>query len=275
MKPKSSDLSPRQPVEEIAPKVAAAQILKHEVREGMDALERSAGALLVSALSGGLDVGFSVFLMAVVFTLCRDHLPDPIVKILVANMYSVGFILVIVGRSELFTEQTALAVLPVLRGRASIRALARLWVLVYVANQVGAALFAIMVSYIGPAMRVIDPAAFGEFGHRLVDHPGGVIFLSAMLAGWLMGLASWMVAAARDTISQIVLIWMVTTAIGLGGLHHVVLGSVEVLAAVFSQQGVYASDFFRFLLWTTLGNAVGGSVFVALIKYGHSRPQNK
>jgi formate/nitrite transporter FocA (FNT family) len=268
----SSDLSSKKAAQEPTPKVAIAQILRNEVREGLDALERTAPALFVSALSGGLDVGFSVFLMAVIQTEAPGRLPAPIVSLLVANMYSVGFIFVILGRSELFTEQTSLAVLPVLRGRASIRALARLWAIVYIANLIGAAVFAGMVSYIGPAMHVIDRQAFGQIGHRLVDHGGSVIFLSAVLAGWLMGLLSWMVSAARDTISQIVIVWIVTTSIGLGGLHHVVLGTVEVLSAVFSSQGIGGLDFARFLLWTTLGNAIGGSVFVALIKYGHARP---
>lgn len=268
----SSDLAPKKAEQNPAPKVAAAQILKNEVREGLDALERPAPALFVSALSGGLDVGFSLFLMAVIQTDAGGKLPSPVVTLLIANMYSVGFIFVILGRSELFTEQTSLAFLPVLRGRASLRALARLWVIVYFANLIGAAIFAAMASYIGPAMHVIDPKALGMIGHRMVDHPSSAIFLSAVLAGWLMGLLSWMVAAGRDTISQIVIVWIVTFAIGLGGLHHVVLGSVEVLAGAFARQGIGVADFVHFLIWATLGNAVGGSVFVALIKYGHARP---
>ncbi len=268
----TSDLTPVETPAEATPKMAATEILKHEVREGLDALQRSSSSLFVSALSGGLDVGFSLFLMAVILTICRGKLPMPLVSILVANMYSVGFIFVILGRSELFTEQTSLAVLPVLRGKASVGALMRLWVIVYVANLIGATGFAGMVSYIGPALHVIDRSAFGEIGHRLVDHDGLTIFLSALLAGWLMGLLSWMVAAGRDTISQIITVWIVTTAIGLGGLHHVVLGTVEVLAAVFSGQNINTGDVFRFLTCATLGNVVGGSVFVALIKFGHARP---
>jgi len=188
----------------------------------------------------------------------------------VANIYAVGFIFVVLGRSELFTEQTSLAVLPVLRGRATLKALARLWAIVYAGNLLGAAIFAALVSYIGPSMHVIDPEALGRIGHHLVDHSSFVILLSAVLAGWLMGLVSWMVSASRDTIGQIVMVWMVTASIGLGGLHHSILGTVEVLAAVFAQQGVTVGDFGRFLLWATIGNAIGGSVFVALIKYGHA-----
>jgi len=107
------DSHPSEP-SEITPKKAARQILRQEIEEGLDALERPAAGLFASGLSAGLDVGFSLFLMAVMLTQADGILPKPIVAMLVANMYSVGFIFVVLGRSELFTEQTTLAVLPVL-----------------------------------------------------------------------------------------------------------------------------------------------------------------
>jgi formate/nitrite transporter FocA (FNT family) len=99
------------------------------------------------------------------------------------------------------------------------------------------------------------------------------MFLIAILAGRLVGLLSWLVAAGRDTISQVVLVWLVTTSIGFAGLRHVVLGSVEVFSGAFSGQGVGAWDIGRFLLWTTLGHTLGGEVFVANLKYGLTRPE--
>jgi formate-nitrite transporter family protein len=254
-----------------APKKAAAEILNQEIREGLDVMDRSTAQLFTSALSGGLDLGFSMFLMAAVMTIVDGKIPQPITRLLVANMYSIGFIFVILGRSELFTEQTSLAVLPVLRRKATLRSLFRSWAIVYVANLLGAAIFAAMLSYIGPALGVADRAAFSTIAHRVTDHPSTVIFCSAVLAGWLMGLCSWMVVAARDTISQMAVVWMVTTTIGIGNLHHVVVGTTEVLTAIFARDGISIADFLRFLLFTTLGNAVGGTVFVAIIKYGHTR----
>jgi formate/nitrite transporter FocA (FNT family) len=265
----SSDLQQGQPAEG-EPKKPSAQILRHEITEGKDALERPLGVLFVSGLSGGLDIGFSLFLMAVLRTLTADRLSEPIVQVLVANAYAVGFLFVVLGRSELFTEQTTLAVLPVLNRRASPAALARLWAVVYVANLLGAAAFAGLAVLIGPGLKVIEPKEFGEIAGKLIHHPGGIMFGSAVLAGWLMGLLSWLVAAARDTISQIVLVWIIATVIGLTGLPHVVVGSVEVLAGLYSRQGVEVGDYGRFLLWTTLGNALGGSFFVALIKYSYA-----
>ncbi len=270
--PAVSDLQPVD-VGELAPKKASREILRHEIAEGVDALERPLVGLCVSGLSAGLDVGFSLFLMAVMRTEMEGVLPEPVVSLFVANMYSVGFIFVILGRSELFTEQTTLAVLPTLSGRTSAVALLRLWGVVYVANLIGASAFAWLATQIGPALGVIEPRAFGTIAHRLTDHPARAMFLSAIFAGWLMGLLSWLVAAGRDTISQIVLVWLITTAIGLAKLHHVVVGTVEVLAGAFSGQGITAAAFGRFLLWTTLGNIVGGVVFVAFLKYGQARPE--
>jgi formate/nitrite transporter FocA (FNT family) len=253
------------------PKKAPQQIMRQEIAEGMHVFQRSGSGLFLSSLSAGLDIGFSLFLMAVTWTKLHGHLPNAVTEILMANAYTIGFIFVVVGRSELFTEQTTLAVLPVLDGKASLLSLGRLWGTVYVGNLIGAAAFAALAIWIGPTMGSIDVSAFGAIAHHLTDHPIHAIFLSAVLAGWLMGLLSWLVSAARDTISQVVIVWLVTLTIGLAGLHHVIAGTVEVLSGAFSGQGISGGDFGKFLLWATLGNIVGGVLFVALVKYGHAR----
>ncbi|MCB0082266.1 MAG: formate/nitrite transporter family protein [Caldilineaceae bacterium] len=251
------------------PRKPARRILEQEIAEGLGEMRRSDSGLFIAGLSAGLDVGFSLFLMATMWTYAHGQLPVPVVNILVANMYSIGFIFVIIGRSELFTEHTALAVLPVLNGRATLSALGRLWGIVYTSNLIGGAIFAVLAVVVGTNLHVIDRAAFGVIAGHVVDHPWWVILLSAVLAGWLMGLLSWLTAAGRDTISQVVLIWLVTTAIGLGRLHHSIVGTVEVLAGYFAGQGITLGDFGHFLVWTTLGNSIGGVVFVGLVKYGH------
>jgi formate/nitrite transporter FocA (FNT family) len=246
-------------------------ILEQEITAGLTELERPAAALLLSGLSAGLDVSLGLLLMAVMRTLTDGVLPKPVAEILVAMMYASGFLFVVLGRTELFTEHTTLAVLPVLDGRASLAQLGRLWGLIYVANQVGAAAFAAFLAFLGPRLGVIEPRVFGDIASGLVEHPGWVILLSGLLAGWLMGLLSWLVAASRDTIGQIVIVGLVTTAIGLCHLHHAVAGTAEVLAGVFSGRGATLADFGKFLVWATLGNMIGGIVFVALLKFGHIR----
>lgn len=246
-------------------------ILEQEIAAGLTELERPAPALLLSGLSAGLDVSLSLLLMGVMRTLTEKELPHAVSEILVAMMYAAGFLFVVLGRSELFTEHTTLAVMPVLDRRASLAQLGRLWGLIYVSNQAGAAAFAAFIAFLGPRLGIIESRVFGDIASGLVEHPGWVILLSGVLAGWLMGLLSWLVAASRDTISQIFIVALVTTAIGIAHLHHSVVGSAEVLAGVFSGQGATVADFGKFLFWATLGNILGGVFFVALIKFGHIR----
>ena len=89
---------------------------------------------------------------------------------------------------------------------------------------------------------------------------------ASILAGWPMGLLSWLVAAGRDTISQIVIVWMIASAIGLCGLHHAVLGSTKFWRACLLRCNLTVADYAHFFFWTTLGNGIGGPLFVALLK---------
>lgn len=258
------------PAPEKEPQKGYRTILDQEIESGVTELQRPAHGLLLSGLSAGLDVSFSVLLMAIMASLTEGRMSEPVGEILIANMYTIGFVFVILGRSELFTEHTTLAVFPVLAGKASVARLFRLWGLVYVANVAGAAAFAALIAKIGPALGLFEPRILGQLAAQVAGHSAWVLVVSAVLAGWLMGLLSWLVTASRDTVGQIVLVWLVTFAIGFAHLNHAVIGTTEVLAGVFSGHGATLADFFRFLGLTTLGNIVGGSVFVAVIKYGHA-----
>lgn len=262
------------PTDEGESKKSSQRILEQELAEAHHALERSASRLLISGFSAGLELGFSLFLMAIMMTVAEGKLGQPVIELLVATMYSFGFIIVVIGRSELFTEQTSLAVLPLLSRQTRIGRVARLWSLVYVSNLCGAAVIAFFIVKIGPELEVASPSAFATIAAHVVDEAWWVILLSGILAGWLMGLLSWLVAAGRDTISQIVIVWLITTAIGLAHLHHSILGACEVLAGVFTDDRFTLATFAYVLLWSTLGNALGGPFFVALLKFGISRPEH-
>lgn len=246
------------------------EILRSELREALSSMAGSTGGLFISGLSAGLDIGFSPFLAAAMRTQATGHMPQAVVELLAATMYSVGFIFVVLGRTELFTEQTALAVLPVLNRDVSPAMLARQWSVIYISNLVGGAVFAVMAVLVGPRLGVIDVQTIGEIAHRELALANWVILLSAVMAGWMMGLLSWLVAAGRETISQIVIVWLVASGIGFAHFHHVIVGSVQLGMAVFAGQDVSAADIGRFLLFATLGNIIGGSVFVALIKFGRT-----
>jgi formate/nitrite transporter FocA (FNT family) len=245
-------------------------ILSIQIEEGLTELNRPGSGLFISALSAGLDIGFGPLLMAVVLTTAGFSFDSPVIgELLMANAYALGFVLVVLGRSELFTEHTTLAVLPVLDGQASVGQLGRLWGIVYLANVVGGAVFAAIVVAVVPALGVAEPRAFVEIATGLTDHDWSVILAAGILAGWLMGLLSWLVAAAQESVSRLLFVWLIATAIGFAHLPHSIAGTVEVLLGVFGSAEVTLSDFARFLVASTVGNAIGGSVFVSLLKYSH------
>lgn len=246
------------------------EILAEQIWTAVHELERPTGGLILSGFSAGLDVGFSVFFMAIAFSMFGADFSDVGVRIFAANLYSFGFILVILGRSELFTEHTTLAVFPVLNRRATVGQLGRLWGLVYASNLAGGVVAAIIATQVGSRLGVAETRAFGMIAEHLLRPDGGVTFASGVLAGWLMGLLSWLLASAKDTMSRIVIVWMITTGIGLAGLHHCIVGTVEVVAGVLVDPALTWSQYGGFLLWATLGNTVGGTLFVAIIKYGHA-----
>ncbi|QLC33313.1 formate/nitrite transporter family protein [Halarchaeum sp. CBA1220] len=244
-------------------------ILARQIRSGLNELRRPASGLLLSGLSAGLDIAFGPLFMGVVLTLTAGVYEHATRTFLVANAYAIGFVFVVLGRSELFTEHTTLAVLPVIDGRSSLASLARLWGLVYAGNVVGASVFAVAMVWFAPAYGVVDAGVLAALAAPLLAHDLPVLFAGAVLAGWLMGLLSWLVAGADSTLARFAVVWLVTAAIGLAHLPHSIAGTVEVLAGVLTSDAYSLLDYVRFLVVATAGNAAGGVVFVALLKYGH------
>jgi formate/nitrite transporter FocA (FNT family) len=247
----------------------SAVVLDSLIQSGLHEMERERSGLLLSGFSAGLDIGFGPLLMAVILTLSEGTYGDLSTEILIATAYAVGFMFVILGRSELFTEHTTLAVIPVLDRQASIGQLGRLWGLVYVGNLVGGAIFTFLAVLLMPGLGVVSPEAFGTIADKLVSHDLSWLLIAGIFAGWLMGLMAWLITAAQETLSRIFIIWIVAATIGILHLPHSIAGNVEVLFGLFTTSAVSVSDYLVFQLLATIGNAVGGATFVAVLKYSH------
>ncbi len=258
-------------VDKVEPRKSADTIVEQQVQEGLREFRLTNRQLLISGLAAGLELGFGPFLMAAVLTYSGNSIPAVIQQFLLAHMYTIGFIFVILGRSVLFTEQTAMAVLPFINREAHLGQIGRLWGLVYISNILGCFIFAWIIVVTGPGLGLIKTVVLEDMAEIMVAHSWWVILLSATLAGWMMALLSWLITASRDTISQVALTWLVTSAIGFAHLHHVISGTIEVLAGLFAGPGITWFQFGHFLLWSTIGNSIGGVVFVAVLKYGYSK----
>jgi formate-nitrite transporter family protein len=243
-------------------------ILEKAIIEGVEQTERPTGSLLLSAIAAGLILGFTAMAVAVVATLTSDQ-TELSQRIAMAFVYPLGFIVCIMSSTQLFTEHTATAVYPVLDGRATVKKLFRLWLLVILGNLIGALMSAGLLTAADEVIQAKQ--GYISIGHHLVHFSAGALIVSAILAGWLMAMGGWLIVATPPNISQIFCIYIVTFLIGLGGLHHSIAGSVEMFTAYFISDEFSILQSLRFIGLAIIGNLIGGSLFVAILNYGHIR----
>ena len=243
-----------------------ASILVEQVIDAKETFNRSLGSLFTSAFTAGLEIGFSLLVILSAFALLSDLLPTPYAMTLASLLYPIGFIIVVIGQSLLFTEQTSLLSLPVLNGIEPLHKLLRLWGIVIAGNIVGGCLFAALMIGLGINMDLFSAQDVDAYAQHVLGFKWWVIFGSSVLAGWMMGVAAWLVTSARDTISRIVLVSLITGSIGFLGLHHSIVGNIEVFSALLYGDTVSLTSYLLFLIIVLVGNTVGGVVFVAILK---------
>jgi len=251
--------------EEIHEKAAApARVVYHAIlKEGEEELSRSNSALWWSGLAAGLSMGFSL----VAEGLLRAYLPEAHWRPLVAKLgYSVGFIIVVLGRQQLFTENTLTPILPLLK-RKELRVFGnvmRLWGVVLVANLVGAAAFAWAVAKT-PAFDPEVKHAFENIGREAMRHGFGTVLLRGIFAGWLIALMVWLLPVAETARVWVILI--ITYLVGLAGSSHVIVGSIESLYLVAGGESTWARYAGQYMVPALVGNVIGGVSLVAALNH--------
>jgi formate-nitrite transporter family protein len=232
-------------------------------REGEDELQRTVSALAWSGFAAGLSMGFSLLAEG----LLRTRLPDASWRPLISKFgYTIGFLIVVLGRQQLFTENTLTVVLPLLlrRNYETLKSVLRLWGVVLSANLTGAYVFALMVSH----THMFSPeahATFARIGMEAVSGSFGVTLIRGIFAGWLIALMVWLLPAAET--GRIAVIVILTYMIGLGSFPHIIAGSVETLYVVASGNASWAMYFSRFFAPTLIGNILGGVALVAALNH--------
>ncbi len=269
--PQPHDESPKQEAKQISEaRRLRAAILYEVIRvEGEGELARSFSALWWSALAAGLSIGFSVLSQA----LLAANLPDAEWKAIIEKMgYSVGFIIVILARQQLFTENTLTAVLPVISAKKLywLWVMLRLWLIVLAANLVGAFIFAVALAYLGMLPTEVS-FQVGEISRHMMENSPSEMFVKGIAAGWLIAALVWMLPSAENI--EFFLIGLMTYLIALGGFTHVIAGSVEAFYLWVLQAATTSDVFLQFLLPTLAGNVVGGTVLFGLLSYAQVRDE--
>ncbi|UGB39509.1 formate/nitrite transporter family protein [Frateuria soli] len=247
------------------PRVA---VLHETIRlEGEEELSRGLLALSLSALAAGLSMGFSMLARG----LLHRHLEGVPGAFLIESLgYPFGFLVVILARQQLFTENTMTAVLPLMTHPTmrKLGSLLRLWSVVFLGNLAGTALFACGILH----MQLFDDAtqtALLGIGTEVMGNTPLQMFTKGIVAGWLIATMVWLVPAAEH--AKIAVIVLTTYLIALGGFTHIIVGSVETLYLVFAGKLAFGHFVTQFALPTLAGNIIGGSCIFALISHAQVR----
>ena len=249
-------------------RLTAHEIFDAATENARSEIKRPLAGLAISALAAGITLGLTGIGVASVRAALGDGGWQELVAYLI---YPIGFIAVIIGRQQLFTENTLYPVVLVLDERKHVLATLRLWIVVFVANIAGAVLFAALCVYTSALRPEIqaklvelgNQAAFGSFGH---------LFWSGVIGGWLIALVAWMVTASHWTIGQVAMIWLLTFIVGIGHFAHCVVTSCEILSSVMAGS-VSTPVYLHWLSAATLGNIVGGVGIVSVLNYGQVRQE--
>jgi formate/nitrite transporter FocA (FNT family) len=243
----------------------AIQIYAQVAKNARQELRRPARSLAISGLAGGITMGLTGLATAI----ARAELgTSGFAHFITTLLYPIGFIAVILGRAQLFTENTLYPVALVLSERRHYLATLRLWIIVLVCNCLGTLAFAALAVRTDALQpRYVDNLS--ALGLEIANHSLSAIFWSAIIGGWIIALVAWLVSASHSISGSMLLIWLLAFVVGLGHFAHCVASSGEVLSAVLHHQ-LPAVMYFRWLWPAVLGNIIGGVGLVTLLEYGQT-----
>ncbi len=250
----------------------APEIIEDASRIGVRRLERPLLGDAITSFIGGLSVCFGAVAMATAAASVGGNLAESSMALLIGALaFPVGFVILLVGKSELFTENFLLPVTGVLENRGTVRQLAALWGVSLGGNLVGALVFALLISrgdVLAPGA-VVELRALAE--HK-VDYDLLTAFLKAIFAGWLMTVLTWLLIAGQGMGARLFMIWIIGTLIVLGQFNHVIISGAEIFMAMLLGASITPGDWFtRNFLPALAGNMAGGLVFETMLQYVQAR----
>lgn len=243
------------------------------VEEGQQRLDRRPLAAIATGLVGGFDVMIGVTVASVVAGSLSLVLPARLASVVGSLAFGVGFVFIALGRSELFSENFLIPVGAVLERRKPLRRLAALWIPTLATNLAGMFILALILSQ----NTVLDHHAVVAAGHTadvFARRSTGAAFLSAVVAGLVMTLWTWLGIAVRSDAGRILVALAIGFTIAAPSLNHVIVGTGEMMFGVLggASHATWGDIGVNFLL-ALAGNIVGGTMFVTLTRFLQARAE--
>jgi formate/nitrite transporter FocA (FNT family) len=251
------------------------QLYERTAEEGQRRLQRSFLELAATSFVAGVDVVFGVIALGVTNHLVSVRGGPELGDLAGALAFGSAFVFIVVGRSELFTENFLVPIAGLdRRDRHSWWKLVELWTVSPVLNLVGAAILILIVTTHG-----VLPEGTGEALTRVVEkideNDVTSAFLSAVAAGALITLMTWLVEGVRDLGANIVCAWMIGALLALGHFNHVIVVTIEYFFGIRYGAQVGWGDAASNFGIAAVGNLVGGVLFVTLTRTGQARNARK
>lgn len=257
---------------------SAQQVFEPLVEAGEAELQRSWPDLAVSGFIAGLDIGFGPLAMAVVAGRMHESFGLNVHQAIFLGsfLYPLGFIFVVMGRSELFTENTLTPVAGLLAGEGNVPKLLRRWTAVLTCNVVGTVVFSLFAAHVGQVFATAYKPIYRAMGMELVSHSFLQAVLAGVFGGWLVALMSWLVESSKNVVARILFIYITTYLLVALQLYHCIIGSIEVLLGMLAGAPIDVLRWLTaFLLPAVIGNTLGGVILVTALKGYQSRSRGK
>ncbi len=247
------------------------EIWNTSLADGEARLARRTPVLAATGLLGGFHVMLGLLALVVMTGALTSVMPASTAHVVGSLTFGFGLAFITIGRSELFTENFLVPVSTVLVGRGSVRALARLWIVALVMNLVGMAIFAGFFSVEG-VIEAAGRAAAGELADTLTERSLLAAFLSAVVAGAVITLFTWLVEAAESDVTRLLVALLIGFILLAPSTNHAIVGSGEIMFGIFSgtTEADWA-DFVRNLGIAIVGNVVGGVGLVTFVRSVQAR----
>lgn len=234
------------------------EIWDEGLREGERRLSRSWVALAATGFAGGTDVMFGLVAATVASAGLSAVMPEATAHVLSSLLFGLGFVFITIGRAELFTENFLIPVGAVFAGRASRVELVRMWMITLILNLVALAIFELIF-----AVKGVLPAGSlhtaGVTANALADRSFLAALLSAVVAGVVMTVFTWITTAAEGAAGRIVVALLVGFLLFAPTLNHAVVGFGEMFfGLVAGTTHATWSDLAANLGIAVLGNLIGG-----------------
>lgn len=244
---------------------SAEDIYKQVAINARQELDRSSTALAMSGFGGGAFMGFTAIGTAIPAALLGE---SGWAHMIACLFYPLGFIVVMVGRSQLFTENTLYPVALVLAEKREFWNTLRLWAIVFPANILGALGFSLLAART-PALEPRFVESLAKLGLHGLAHPASAVFWSGVIGGWMIALAAWLVSGSHSITGSVALIWLLTYVVGVGNFAHCIASSCEILVAVLTHHASWTA-YAQWLGPAVAGNICGGVGLVTILEYGQT-----